>query len=168
MNTNRGHRQSIERRATQLSKEPLIKLWSEKQERACGWKMKIQSIFKGLVGVVMIGGFLAQMWDLFEEFLSELKTVAVSYEVVHVVEFPSFAFCDSRAFRRKTNVTGNATLYNATAFNLEEDVSVNNDSGLLEDPTKMYTTKILPTAYNGYCKLFEFKKELPDYTMISK
>ena len=134
--------------------------------------MKIQSIFKGLVGVVMIGGFLDQMWHLFEEFLSELKTVAVSYEVVYVVEFPSFAFCDSRAFRRKTNVTGNATLYNATAFNLEEDVSVmswrNNDSGLLEDPTKMYTTKILPTAYNGYCKLFEFKKELPDYTLLSK
>ena len=134
--------------------------------------MKAQSILRGLVGTMMIVGFLAQMWDLFDQFLSDLKTVAVSFEEKYAVEFPSLAFCDSRGFRTKTNLTSNATQYNATTFNLEEEVSLNllrnNVSEVEEVPTNTYTTELLPTAYNGYCKLYEFKRQFPVETQLCK
>ena len=88
--------------------------------------MKLQSTLSILVGVIMIVGFLAQMWDLFDKFLGQSKTVAVSFEERGALEFPSFAFCDSRAFRNNTLVEqlGNEVFFNATTFDLVKDVEV--------------------------------------------
>ena len=49
-------------------------------------------VLKAFVGVIMIVCFLVQMWELFGQFNSELKTVAVSFKEENMIEFPSFAF----------------------------------------------------------------------------
>ena len=87
--------------------------------------MKVRTILSFLLGAIMFGGFLAQMWDLFVQFHSGLKTISVSFEEKSVVEFPSIAICDSRAFRKLVPWTANAGRYNATTFNLEGQVSLN-------------------------------------------
>ena len=60
--------------------------------------MEVRVIVKGLLGIIMIACFLYQMRDLFNQFLDEKKTVAVAFEEHDGVEFPNFAFCDSKAF----------------------------------------------------------------------
>ena len=102
----------------------------------------------------MIVCFLLQMWELFDQFISELKTVAVSFEEENEIEFPSFAFCDSTAFTEKIGITSNTTLYNATAFNVKKEISLGR--GLIGDLTDTYTVESFPTMYNGYCTLYEF------------
>ena len=116
--------------------------------------MEVLRILKGILGVIMIGCFLYQMWDLFGQFLSELKTVAVHFEEETAVEFPSFAFCDSRGFTKKIGITSNATLYNSSTFHVEVDVHMSNEH--LENLPINYTVQYLPTIFNGYCKLYEF------------
>ena len=81
----------------------------------------------------MIGGFLAQMWEVFDQFQSGLKTITVSFEEHTEMEFPSFAICDSRAFRKITPRMINAAQYNATAFDLEVSLNMYSVAGLLED-----------------------------------
>ena len=135
--------------------------------------MKVRGILRGLVGVIMIGGFLAQMWHIFEQFISELKTVAVSFEERRDLEFPSLAFCDSRAFKKKFVAKANATVYNVTTFNVDKEVSMSGLIDIRSDhtralPTNTYTTELLPTPFNGFCKLYEFKQNLPPNTLLSK
>ena len=64
-----------------------------------------------------------------------------------IIEFPSFAFCDSKAFSEKIGFTPNATLYNASTFNLEPEISlvyyVN------------HSVESFPTIANGYCTLYQ-------------
>ena len=126
--------------------------------------MEVRSILKGLVGVIMIFCFFYQMWDLFGEFLSGLKTVAVSFEEKLSMEFPSFAFCDSAAFTKKIGITANATLYNSSTFNIEVHASLRYTNDL-EDT---YTIQSVPTTFNGYCKLYEFIGEHKVSTVIGK
>ena len=124
--------------------------------------MKVKTILGFLVGIIMVAGFLGQMWEIFDQFHSGLKTIAVSFEERDAIEFPSFAICDSRAFRKLTPLTANAARYNATTFNLEEQVSLHmlfNDD--LTDDWNTYTTELLPTIYNGYCMLYEFQRHYP-------
>ena len=116
----------------------------------------------------MVGGFLAQMWDLFDKFVGGLRTVAVSFEERPSLEFPSFAFCDSRAFRNITlagHNFGNEVFFNATTFDLDEDVKIGESWG-----TKFnYTFHIVPTNMNGYCKLFDIHGNYePTNTYIGK
>ena len=113
----------------------------------------MQYILKGLVMVLMIGCFLAQMWELFDQFISELKTVAVSFKEENEIEFPSFAFCDSTAFSEKIGITSNAALYNATSFNMVGEISLGDGYHDLRDT---YTIEYFPTLFNGYCTLYEF------------
>ena len=123
---------------------------------------------KVLVGVIMVVCFLYQMWDLFNQYLSELKTVAVSFEENKAIELPSFAFCDSTAFRKRIGVTANTTLYNATAFKVE-DVSIMNE--LLPwayNMTDTFTVHSFPTTDNGYCTLYEFHGEHPINEVVGK
>ena len=87
--------------------------------------MKVRKILGVVLGIIMVGGFLAQMWDLFDKFVGGLKTVAVSFEERATLEFPSFAFCDSRAFRNSTSPArhfGDAEYFNATTFDIDKDV----------------------------------------------
>ena len=104
-------------------------------------------VFKFFVGVIMIGCFLAQMWELFEQFISELKTVAVSFKHEKTIEFPSFAFCDSKAFTEKIGFTPNVTLYNASTFNLEPEISLVHYAN--------HSVESFPTNSNGYCTLYQ-------------
>ena len=123
--------------------------------------MEVRGILKGLVGIIMIGCFLYQMWDLFDQFLGELRTVAVSFEKKNAVEFPSFAFCDSTAFTKKIGITSNTTLYNSSTFYVDVDmeVSIENCS---------YTVQYLPTTFNGYCKFYEFTGEVQVGTTVGE
>ena len=82
--------------------------------------LKVRTILSFILGAIMFGGFLAQMWEVFDQFNSGLKTIAVSFEEQDTIEFPSIAICDSRAFRKLTQLTGNAARYNATTFSLED------------------------------------------------
>ena len=128
--------------------------------------MEVRGILKGLVGIIMIGCFLYQMWDLFDQFLGELRTVAVSFEKKNAVEFPSFAFCDSTAFTENIGIIANFTLYNSSTFNVEGEVSMVNS--LIHDLTGTYTVQYFPTTCNGYCKLYEFHGEHRVGTIIGK
>ena len=98
------------------------------------------------------------MWELFDQFLSELKTVAVSFKEESELEFPSLAFCDSTAFTEKIGITSNATLYNASTFNFEEEISFSMflGNGLTDNLTDYYEVESFPTGFNGYCTLYEF------------
>ena len=110
----------------------------------------------------MVGGFLAQMWDLFDKFVGGLKTVVVSFEERASLEFPSFAFCDSRAFRSSTSAGlhfGNAAFFNATTFDLAKDVEFGE---YWSQGTELnYTVHIVPTNLNGYCKLYDIYGSYP-------
>ena len=129
--------------------------------------MKLQSTLSILVGVIMIVGFLAQMWDLFDKFLGQSKTVAVSFEERGALEFPSFAFCDSRAFRNNTLVEqlGNEVFFNATTFDLVKDVEVGDSWSMGTEIN--YSVHIVATHLNGYCKVFDIHGSYPpSYTYI--
>ena len=123
----------------------------------------------------MVGGFLAQMWNLFDQFVSGLMTVAISYEDKSAVEFPSFAFCDSRAFTETSVKTANAARYNATTISLENEVKLTgigmtNKNGFsrLDDWQNTYTAEHVPTIFNGNCMLFEFNRNYPINTWACK
>ena len=122
----------------------------------------------------MVGGFLAQMWDLFIQFRSGLKTIAVYFDERDAVEFPSFAICDSRAYRKLSFWTANGERYNAATLSLEGQVSLfvqSNDAYYSNDLTEdwnNYTTELLPTIYNGYCMLYEFQRNYPVNAMACK
>ena len=109
----------------------------------------------------MMGMLLSQMWDLFHQYLSELKTVAVSYKVENAVEFPSFAFCDSTAFTKRIGVIANATQYNDSALNVEVEVSVYPPTG------DNLTVQTFPTTDNGYCTNYDLYGEYPLNTFLS-
>ena len=124
--------------------------------------MKVCSILGFVLGIVMVGGFLAQMWDLFGKFVGGLKTVAVSFEERATLEFPSFAFCDSRAFRNSTSAAlhfGDAEYFNATTFDMNRDVTFGEFWS--EEAKINYTVQIIPTNLNGYCKLFDIHGSYP-------
>ena len=87
--------------------------------------MKLLIILRCIIVSVMFCGFLLQMWDLFEKYLSGLTTVAVSFKEREVLEFPSFAFCDSRAFKTDVNFEDTLLQYNATTFQLNQEVELN-------------------------------------------
>ena len=132
--------------------------------------MEVQYVLKGLVMVIMIVCFLLQMWELFDQFISELKTVAVSFKEENPIEFPSFAFCDSTAFTEKLGIISNATLYNATAFNVEEGISlaIILENGTVVNLTDTYTVESFPTTFNGYCTLYEFHGKRQVDNLLSK
>ena len=136
--------------------------------------MKLKTVLSSLLWAVMVTGFLTQMWDLFEQFCSGWKTIAVHFEERTEIAFPSFAICDSRAYRKLMPWTADAEQYNASTFNLEEHVSLHiqsnqgyYDNGIVND-WNSYTTELLPTIFNGYCMLYEFEREYPINTMACK
>ena len=128
--------------------------------------MEMGKLLRYIIVLVMVVGFLTQMWELFGQFLSGLKTVAVSFEERKKMEFPSFAFCDSRAFRSRMSITANAAQYNATTFNLEEEVKL--EYIAVDDWENTFTSQLVPTIMNGYCLLYEFNKDYPINTFIGK
>ena len=86
--------------------------------------MEMGKVLRFFIVFIMVAGFLAQMWKLFGQFLSGMKTVAVSFEERKSMEFPTFAFCDSRAVKRRMATTVNEAQFNATTFNVEEEITL--------------------------------------------
>ena len=131
--------------------------------------MERGKLLRFAVVLIMVLGFLAQMWQLFGQFLGGLKTVAVSFEERETMEFPSFAFCDSRALRKRVMITANAAQFNATAFNLKEAILLKTIASFntqIEVWEKTYTSELVPTMLNGYCMLYEFNREYPVNTFV--
>ena len=115
------------------------------------------------------------MWNLFDQFVSGLRTVAISYEDKSEMEFPTLAFCDSRAFTKTSAKIANAARYNATTINLENEVKLtgigmtnNNGFSRLDDWQNTYTAEHVPTIFNGNCMLFEFYRDYPSNTWACK
>ena len=115
-------------------------------------------VLKVFLGLVMIGCFFAQMWELFGQFISELKTVAISFKEENMIEFPNFAFCDSKAFTKRIGMTPNATLYNASTFYLEADISLVS--------YRNHSVESFPTNVNGFCTLYTFLGKYDDSRII--
>ena len=131
--------------------------------------MERGKLLRFAVVLIMVLGFLAQMWQLFGQFLGGLKTVAVSFEERETMEFPSFAFCDSRALRKRVMITANAAQFNATTFNLEGAILLKTIASFntqIEVWEKTYTSELVPTMLNGYCMLYEFNREYPVNTFV--
>ena len=114
--------------------------------------MTVRALLKGFVATALVGLCLLQMSGLFGQYLSEMKTVAVSFREEVEMEFPSFAFCDSTAFKKRIGVLANETLYNSTAIHVEVEASMWSYSGFT---TENMTSHSFPTINNGYCTLFE-------------
>ena len=84
--------------------------------------MKVMAILSFMLGAVMFGGFLVQMWELFVQFRSGMKAIAITNEERDKLEFPSFALCHSRAFTRFTYTMVDVANYNSTTFNMEGQI----------------------------------------------
>ena len=132
--------------------------------------MEMGKLLRFIIVLVMVVGFLAQMWELFGQFLSGLKTVAVSFEEKKTLEFPSFAFCDSRAVRSRMSTTANAAQYNATTFNLKDEITLHTfgDIDTIDKWGNDYVSKLVPTILNGYCMLYEFYRDYPVNTIAGE
>ena len=131
--------------------------------------MTVKAILSFVLGAVMVGGFLVQMWDLFVQFRSGMKAIAISNEERDKLEFPSFALCHSRAFRRFTYTMADVAKYNSSTFILEGQIKVimYGKDNSTEDWDN-YKTELLPTLYNGYCMLYEFHRTYPPDAEIGK
>ena len=122
-------------------------------------ELKLRDLVHVTLLVFMVLGFLAHMWDQTSKFFTGLTTVGVSYEDRSRIKFPTFAFCDSRAYNVRQPFAATAPLYNSTAFNVEQEVVF---TGVTEtdDPEAIkpvnHTVRVFPTTYNGLCKSYEF------------
>ena len=133
--------------------------------------MEMGKLLHFIIVLIMVFGFLVQMWDLFGQFLSELKTVAVSFEERETMEFPSFAFCDSRALRKRVMITSNAAQFNSTTIHVDEDIKLDTIASFnkqIDVWENTYTSELVPTMLNGYCMLYEFNRDYPVNTFASK
>ena len=125
-------------------------------------KRDFRNIFRLLIVLVMVAAFLYQMWELFGQFLSGLTTVAISIEEREEFELPSFAFCDTRAFTKSVSFEETLTNYNASTFDMDQGIELH---GIMKTDGKKinylavnHTTQVVPTFFNGYCKLYEFQQ----------
>ena len=136
-------------------------------------KMNLHSILHLTIVLAMVAAFLFQMWELFGQFLSGLTTVAISFEEKEEFELPSFAFCDSRAFTKSVSIEETLDHYNDTTFDLDQEIVFN---GMMRHDEAVggktdyfeinHTTQVVPTMFNGYCKLYEFEQSHPVKTYI--
>ena len=122
------------------------------------FRLALQVIILGL----LIACFLVQMWEQFDKFLRGQTTVAVSFEASTYQKLPTIAFCDSRAYKTKVQLTASAARYNENTFDVESEVELNAicESDFNCRKPANVTTHMVPTAFNGYCKLYEFHEEI--------
>ena len=101
------------------------------------------------------------MWEQFDKFLKGQKTVAVSFEHRETQKLPTFAFCDSRAYKTKIPFAATAVRFNESTYDVESEVLLRgiciSDYNCAK-PTNV-TMHIVPATYNGYCKLYKFHEE---------
>ena len=90
-------------------------------------------VLRVIVLFLMVFCFVFQMWEQFDKFLKKQTTVAVSFEDRETHKFPTFAFCDSRAYNTKILFPTTAARYNETTFDVQSEIDLyyicENDSG---------------------------------------
>ena len=121
-------------------------------------EFRFRPVLRVVVLCLMVVCFLVQMWEQFDKFLKKQKTVAASFEERNAHKFPTFAFCDSRAYNTKILVAATAARYNETTFDVENEVDLHSICKTdydCREPSNV-TMHMVPTGYNGYCKLYEF------------
>ena len=128
--------------------------------------MTVKTFLGFLLGAIMVGLFLVQMWELFVQFHSGMKAIAISFEERDEIEFPSFAICDSNGFRKRTYTIPSEKQYNASTFDMEGQVTLSlsvfgNDNEVNDQYN--YTSELFATLYNGYCMLYEFHQPYPPH-----
>lgn len=104
-------------------------------------------------------GFLWQVWDQADKFISSATTVAVSRQKEDEVKFPTIAFCDQMGFTERAPTEPNAVTSYESYMNSVVHVDVNL-TGLMDvdgfDFTKVEHESVhLPTVLNGMCKIFK-------------
>ena len=117
-----------------------------------------RSVLRVILLFLMVFCFMAQMWEQFDKFLKKQTTVAGSFEDRETQKFPTFAFCDSRAYNTKINFATTAARYNETTFDVESEIDLSHicESDFDCKKASNVTERMVPTTYNGYCKLYEF------------
>ena len=117
-----------------------------------------RSVLRVILLFLMVFCFMAQMWEQFDKFLKKQTTVAVSFEDRETQKFPTFAFCDSRAYNTKILFAATAARYNETTFDVESEIDLSFICEAEYDCKKAsnVTERMVPTTFNGYCKLYEF------------
>ena len=122
-------------------------------------ELSFRLILRVIVICLMFCSFIFQMWEQFDKFLKRQKTVAVSFEEKNEQKFPTFAFCDSRGYNKEFGyfaTPGTSDVYNETAFDVEREVVFMGVWTDLSYTTPNISQHMVPTMYNGYCKLYEF------------
>jgi hypothetical protein len=115
----------------------------------------IRNMLKALLVLSFCGGFLAQMWQEFTKFAQNLKTVAISFQEMDKMRFPTFAFCDRKEFFTRVRFPGTAENYRINALDISDEISLlgvgKTDYHYNESVTHSYKT--IPTNYNEFCKV---------------
>ena len=119
-------------------------------------ELSIRLVLRVIVIGLMVCSFIFQMWEQFDKFLKRQKTVAVSFEERNEHKFPTFAFCDSRGFNKEIQFAAISDVYNETTFDVEREVVLKGVWADLSTKTPNVSVHMVPTFYNGYCKLYEF------------
>ena len=124
-------------------------------------ELHFRAVLWVILVVVMVCCFVFQMWEQLDKFLKGQQTVAVSFEERETQKFPSFAFCDHRAYRTDMPFAATAARYNATTFDVESEVVLNGicESDYYCGTKPNYSVHMVPTIYNGYCKVYEFHEQ---------
>lgn len=122
---------------------------------------RFRPVLQFIVFCLLVCCFLVQMWEQFDKFLKKQNTVAVSFEGRHTHQFPTLAFCDSRAYNTKILFATTAARYNETTFDVDSEIDL---YGICEadydceEPFNV-TEQMVPTIYNGYCKMYDFHQD---------
>ncbi len=119
-----------------------------------------------LLFAVCAAGFVAQIWRELMKYFSDMKTVAVSFEPEPRPRFPTFAFCDSRGFRHLGQFPATEAEYEEDGFNMTGQVILNGTAQTDNDIDRQpeFIEFILPTLYNGFCKVIRLSAAHPART----
>jgi hypothetical protein len=95
------------------------------------------------------------MWQQFVKFTENKTTVAVSFEDTQMLTFPTFAFCDARAYKRRMPFPGTAKYYNESAFDIASEVTLEGVGSTDYNISNYVNHSVIvePTSFNGYCKV---------------
>ena len=68
----------------------------------------------------------------------------------------------NRAYRMDMQFAATAAIYNATTFDVESEIILGGIcmSDYVCGIKPKYTVRMVPTTYNGYCKVYQFDEEL--------
>ena len=126
-------------------------------------ELRFRTVLWVILIIVMVGCFVVQMEEQLEKFIKKQTTVAVSFEGRETQRFPTFAFCDHRGYRMDMRFAATAARYNSTTFDVESEVILHGicEKDYVCGKKPKHTVRLVPTTYNGYCKVYEFLEEYP-------